>query len=120
MSCQAALPLGAQAANTVLSRIAGTEPAVLNQAFTGQCVSLGRAGGTIQIAHSDDRVTRFYIVVAPRRRSRRRCARARSGPSAEGPQTGFVLLAQGRWAGREARRVEGDRSRRPATSGAVE
>jgi len=61
MSCQAALPLGAQAANTVLSRIAGTEPAVLNQAFTGQCVSLGRAGGTIQIAHSDDRVTRFYI-----------------------------------------------------------
>jgi len=42
--------MGAQAANTVLSRIAGTEPAVLNQAFTGQCVSLGRAGGTIQIA----------------------------------------------------------------------
>ena len=26
MSCQAAIPLGAQAANTVLSRIAGTEP----------------------------------------------------------------------------------------------
>ncbi|MDT5067360.1 MAG: hypothetical protein QOK02_3515 [Mycobacterium sp.] len=61
MSCQAALPLGAQAVNTVLSRIAGTEPAVLNQAFTGQCVSLGRTGGTIQIAHSDDRVTRFYV-----------------------------------------------------------
>jgi NADH dehydrogenase FAD-containing subunit len=61
MSCQAALPLGAQAANTVLSRIAGTEPAVLNQAFTGQCISLGRTGATIQVAHSDDRVTRFYI-----------------------------------------------------------
>jgi NADH dehydrogenase len=61
MSCQAAMPLGAQAANTVLSRIAGTEPAVLNQAFTGQCVSLGRTGGTIQIAHSDDQVTSLYI-----------------------------------------------------------
>ena len=43
MSCQAAVPLGAQAANTVLSRIAGTDPAALNQAFTGQCISLGRA-----------------------------------------------------------------------------
>jgi hypothetical protein len=55
------LPLGAQAANTVLSRIAGSEPAVLNQAFTGQCISLGRKTATIQIAHSDDRVTRFYV-----------------------------------------------------------
>ena len=45
MSCQAAIPLGAQAANTVLSRIAGTEPKRLNQAFTGQCISLGRGGG---------------------------------------------------------------------------
>src|SRR6185312_13073978 len=33
MSCQAAIPLGAQAANTVLSRIAGEQPAVLDQAF---------------------------------------------------------------------------------------
>jgi NADH dehydrogenase FAD-containing subunit len=61
MSCQAAIPLGAQAANTVLSRIAGTEPAVINQAFTGQCISLGRKAGTIQVAHLDDRVTPLYI-----------------------------------------------------------
>jgi NADH dehydrogenase len=61
MSCQAALPLGAQAANTVLSRIAGTQPAVVNQAFTGQCVSLGRKAGTIQLAHLDDRVTQLYV-----------------------------------------------------------
>ncbi|BBY19773.1 NAD(P)/FAD-dependent oxidoreductase [Mycolicibacterium litorale] len=61
MSCQAAIPLGAQAANTVLSRIAGTEPAVVNQAFTGQCISLGRNAGTIQIAHLDDRVMPLYI-----------------------------------------------------------
>jgi NADH dehydrogenase FAD-containing subunit len=61
MSCQAAIPLGAQAANTVLSRIEGTEPAVVNQAFTGQCISLGRRAGTIQLAHLDDRVMPLYI-----------------------------------------------------------
>ena len=54
MSCQAAVPLGAQAANTVLSRIAGDEPAVVNQAFTGQCVSLGRKRATVQLSHTDD------------------------------------------------------------------
>lgn len=61
MSCQAAIPLGAQAANTVLSRIAGTEPAPINQAFTGQCISLGRNAATIQLAHLDDRVLPLYI-----------------------------------------------------------
>lgn len=54
MSCQAAIPLGAQAANTVLSRIAGTAPAVVNQAFTGQCISLGRSYATVQLARPDD------------------------------------------------------------------
>jgi NADH:ubiquinone reductase (H+-translocating) len=54
MSCQAAGPLGAQAANTVLSRIAGNAPAALNQAFVGQCISLGRSHGTIQLARTDD------------------------------------------------------------------
>ncbi|MCV7099993.1 NAD(P)/FAD-dependent oxidoreductase [Mycobacterium palustre] len=54
MSCQAAGPLGAQAANTVLSRIAGSTPAALNQAFVGQCISLGRSHGTFQLARTDD------------------------------------------------------------------
>ena len=45
----------------MLSRIAGTEPAPVNQAFTGQCISLGRSAGLIQIAHLDDRVTPLYI-----------------------------------------------------------
>lgn len=61
MSCQAAIPLGAQAANTVLSRIAGTEPAALRQAFVGQCVSLGRHGGTIQLARTDDTALPLYV-----------------------------------------------------------
>ncbi len=64
MSCQAAGPLGAQAANTVLSRIAGRTPAVLNQAFVGQCISLGRSHATVQLAHTDD--TPVNLVVGGR------------------------------------------------------
>jgi NADH dehydrogenase len=54
MSCQAAGPLGIHAANTVLSRIGGTEPAVLNPASVGQCISLGRSHATFQFARADD------------------------------------------------------------------
>jgi NADH:quinone reductase (non-electrogenic) len=64
MSCQAAIPLGAQAANTVLSRIAGTPPAVVNQAFTGQCISLGRTYATVQLARLDD--TPINLVIGGR------------------------------------------------------
>ena len=60
MSCQAAEPLGAQAANTVLSHIAGTQPVVLNQAFLGSNVSLGRHAATIQWARKDDTPVNFY------------------------------------------------------------
>ena len=42
MSCQAASPLGAHAADTVLSRIAGEQPAPIAMGFVGQCISLGR------------------------------------------------------------------------------
>jgi len=61
MSCQAAGPLGTQAANTVLSRIAGTEPAVIDQAFNGSCISLGRRAGTVQLARKDDSPVGYYI-----------------------------------------------------------
>ena len=61
MSCQAAIPLGAQAANTVLARLDGTRPATVNQAFTGQCISLGRRAGTIQMARTDDTPLPLYI-----------------------------------------------------------
>ena len=64
MSCQAAIPLGAQAANTVLSRIGGDTPAPVSQAFAGQCISLGRQHGTIQLARTDD--TPVNIVVGGR------------------------------------------------------
>ena len=61
MSCQSACPLGAQAANTVLSRITGTEPAVIDQAFLGSNVSLGRRAAVIQWAHKDDSPVNLYF-----------------------------------------------------------
>ena len=61
MSCQAAIPLGAQAANTILSRIAGTPPRPLDQAFAGTCASLGRHAATFQLAQRDDTSVNFYV-----------------------------------------------------------
>lgn len=61
MSCQSALPLGAQAAQTVLARLQGTEPVPISLAFTGQCISVGRNAGTIQLAHADDSPRRAFI-----------------------------------------------------------
>jgi NADH dehydrogenase FAD-containing subunit len=65
MSCQAALPLGARAADTVLSRIAGERPAPLNQMFAGQCISLGRRAGIFQFAHRYDVAVGFHIGGRP-------------------------------------------------------
>ncbi|MCV6986054.1 FAD-dependent oxidoreductase [Mycobacterium shinjukuense] len=61
MSCQAAGPLAAHAADTVLRRIAGRAPAALNQAFVGQCISVGRGYGTIQLARTDDTPVNLII-----------------------------------------------------------
>ena len=61
MSCQAALPLGAQAANTVLSRLAGEDPAGVNHAMSAQCISLGRHAGTFQVNNVDDSPRRLYV-----------------------------------------------------------
>jgi NADH dehydrogenase FAD-containing subunit len=61
MSCQSAMPLGARAADTVLARIAGEQPSPLNQAFAGQCISLGRHGGIFQFARRYDVATWFHI-----------------------------------------------------------
>ncbi|WP_128434751.1 NAD(P)/FAD-dependent oxidoreductase [Streptomyces cyaneus] len=61
MSCQAAIPLGARAADTVLSRIEGEQPSPLNQVFAGQCISLGRDTGIFQFAHRYDVAVGFHI-----------------------------------------------------------
>lgn len=61
MSCQAAMPMGARAADTVLSRIAGERPETLNQSFAAQCISLGRNDGIFQFAKRTDVAVWFNI-----------------------------------------------------------
>ena len=118
MSCQAAIPLGAQAANTVLSRIAGTEPAAVNQAFTGQCISLGRKAGTIQLARLDDRVMPIYIggrAAATVKEAVCKGTVAFLAREARKPGSYFWLKG-----GKRARQLaEGAGAARPATSDAV-
>jgi NADH dehydrogenase len=65
MSCQAAGPLGAHAADTVLRRIAGQHPAPISLGFVGQCISLGRNAGIFQFARKDDTATRYYVSGLP-------------------------------------------------------
>lgn len=65
MTCQAAGPLGAHAADTVLSRIAGERPAPLALGFVGQCISLGRRAGIFQVAHRNDAATRLHLGGRP-------------------------------------------------------
>lgn len=62
MGCQAALPLGAKAASTVLDRIEGKQPGVISQAFVGQNISIGRQHGTIQLSHRDDTPRGIYLT----------------------------------------------------------
>ncbi|WP_171113634.1 MULTISPECIES: FAD-dependent oxidoreductase [unclassified Streptomyces] len=65
MGCQSAVQLGPQAAETVLSRIAGERPAPVSVGFAGQCISLGRRAGIFQFAHRDDTAIRLYLGGRP-------------------------------------------------------
>ncbi|MEU8252705.1 FAD-dependent oxidoreductase [Micromonospora inaquosa] len=65
MSCQAATRIGAHAADTVLARIAGEQPAPINLGFFGQCISLGRRAGIFQFASRDDTANGLYIGGGP-------------------------------------------------------
>lgn len=55
MSCQAAIPSGIHAAETVLSLAAGKDPKALRRKFTGQCISLGRKDALFQTSDRSDR-----------------------------------------------------------------
>ncbi|MBB5939229.1 NAD(P)/FAD-dependent oxidoreductase [Streptomyces zagrosensis] len=61
MSCLNALPLGARAADTVLSRLAGEEPEKLHQSMYAQCISLGRSAGIYQFANRSDVAVWLHI-----------------------------------------------------------
>ncbi|MDT9691841.1 FAD-dependent oxidoreductase [Streptomyces sp. P9(2023)] len=61
MSCQAAVQLGPQAAETVLSRIAGERPADVEVGFVAQCLSLGRRAGVFQLTDRGDTAKKTYV-----------------------------------------------------------
>ncbi|WP_240167367.1 NAD(P)/FAD-dependent oxidoreductase [Streptomyces noursei] len=61
MSCQAALPMGAHGADTVLAMIRGQQSTSVSIGMTGQAISLGRRDGFIQAAHRDDTPAAFAL-----------------------------------------------------------
>jgi NADH:ubiquinone reductase (H+-translocating) len=61
MSCQAAMPLAARAANTVLALVSGDKPTALAQSFVGTNISIGRRHGTIQPSARDDSPRNLYL-----------------------------------------------------------
>ncbi|MGS2809764.1 NAD(P)/FAD-dependent oxidoreductase [Nocardia sp. MW-W600-9] len=65
MSCQAAGPLGAHAADTILHRIAGDRPDPIDLGFAGQCLSLGRHAGVFQFADKDDAARWYHLGGRP-------------------------------------------------------
>ncbi|MFI6172527.1 NAD(P)/FAD-dependent oxidoreductase [Nocardia sp. NPDC051052] len=61
MSCQAAIPMGAHGADTVLALIKGERPEPLSLGMAGQAISLGRRDGFIQATHRDDSAREFVL-----------------------------------------------------------
>ncbi|MFE1309198.1 NAD(P)/FAD-dependent oxidoreductase [Streptomyces sp. NPDC058755] len=61
MGCQSAVQLGPQAAETVLSRIAGEQPRPVDVGFAGQCISLGRRAGVFQFSRRNDTAIRLHV-----------------------------------------------------------
>lgn len=61
MSCQLAMPLASHAADTILARLDGKTPKNLNPASVGQCISVGRHGGTIQMSHFNDEALPMHL-----------------------------------------------------------
>ncbi|MBF6184153.1 FAD-dependent oxidoreductase [Nocardia farcinica] len=61
MSAYAAGCLGAHAADTLLSRMAGRQPAPIDLSFSAMCISFGRTAGIFQLAHKDDTAMPIYF-----------------------------------------------------------
>jgi NADH dehydrogenase FAD-containing subunit len=61
MCCAAAQLLGAHAAGTVLRRVAGREPVPFSAPIPGQCLSLGRRAGVLQLARRDDTAIGVHV-----------------------------------------------------------
>ncbi|RKS08979.1 NADH dehydrogenase FAD-containing subunit [Nocardiopsis sp. Huas11] len=62
MSCAMGLPMGWNAAEAVLARLAGRTPAAAPFGYLVQCVSLGRRDGLIQFVRADDSPRPFHLA----------------------------------------------------------
>lgn len=65
MSCQAAIPLGAHSAETVLHHLRGNAGKPVRPKFTGQCLSLGRRAGLMQLSTLSDRPVPLFVAGRP-------------------------------------------------------
>jgi NADH dehydrogenase len=65
MSCQAAIPLGTHAAESVLHLLSGTAPKPVRPKFTSQCISLGRRSALWQRTDLADRPTSATVTGRP-------------------------------------------------------
>jgi NADH dehydrogenase len=61
MCSQAAFPLGAHAADTILSRLAGEDPATIDIGLPAVCTSLGHQNATMQFLSADGTAKPYYI-----------------------------------------------------------
>ncbi|RDI54214.1 NAD(P)/FAD-dependent oxidoreductase [Nocardia mexicana] len=61
MSAYTAYCLGAHAADTLLHRIAGEQPAPIDMSFPAMCLSIGRNAGIYQLGHKDETGMRLYF-----------------------------------------------------------
>ncbi|MFD1149398.1 NAD(P)/FAD-dependent oxidoreductase [Saccharothrix hoggarensis] len=115
MSCQAAVQLGPQAAETVLSRIAGTRPAPVEVGFLGQCISLGRRAGIFQFSRRDDTAKGLHLGGRPGGKAKELICRSivwQLGHEARKPGTR-------KWWAKDAKREQAVRARREAAASAV-
>jgi NADH:ubiquinone reductase (H+-translocating) len=61
MSCAAAMPMGAHAADAIIARLQQRAPKKFSAGFMVRCISLGRASGLLQAVHADDRPRQMAV-----------------------------------------------------------
>lgn len=61
MSCAAALPLGAHAADSIIARLDHRAPSPLSVGYMLRCISLGRKSGLVQTVRAGDQPRRFVL-----------------------------------------------------------
>jgi NADH dehydrogenase FAD-containing subunit len=62
MGCKTAMPMGAHAADAALAALAGKFEPPFNFRDTGNCISLGRADGVIQLRRADGSPSRWVLT----------------------------------------------------------